>query len=195
MKPHAGGLLGVRPEAREHSVRLVACHMHDAIALKRAGDALDHKLQCIFKASFTIEQIYSFFLGGASPGVYRCSHCSFEATSGLQASCPRDNHLVAESAVNRDWVEAANHPALDCLADMSQINPEKSTPLSSVFGGQLRNRLLAQQTPLEMWDMCTSEHSQLEPRLTTAWLYSCFTSRSGLCPQSRLDPLVIRALL
>ena len=68
MKPHAGGLLGVRPEAREHSVRLVACHMHDAIALKRAGDALDHKLQCIFKASFTIEQIYSFFLGGRVQG-------------------------------------------------------------------------------------------------------------------------------
>ena len=137
MKPHAGGLLGVRPEAREHSVRLVACLMHDAIALKRrAGDALDHKLQCIFKAS-PLSRFTHFFWGGRVQG-----RCSFEATSGLQASCPAlatttwlpSMKVVARSsAVNRGWVEPANHPALDCLADMSQINPEKSTPLRRVW--------------------------------------------------------------
>lgn len=105
MKPHcpmqnwlhitvgAGGLLGVRPEASEHSVRLVACHMHDAIALKRrAGDSLDHKLQRIFKASPLNR--FTHFFGGASPGVDVVSKQLVAYLSELSGA--RDNHLVAE---------------------------------------------------------------------------------------------------
>ena len=54
-----GGLLGVCPEAREHSVRLVACHMHDATALS-LGELESPWIRkaSMYLQGFTIEQIY-----------------------------------------------------------------------------------------------------------------------------------------
>ena len=67
-------------------------------------------------------------------------------------------------------------------------NPEKSTPLRSVW----RPTSPAFGSANSFGNV---GHVHLWARLTRASLYSCFTSRSGLRPQSRLDPLVIRALL